>query len=176
MCIFHWLESKCKLCGFYFTLLVHFSQHLFIIKGSCFQNVQGYQGLLYKFSIFLLNVCNSYLCGKKIQMPFIVLSEGHASHAHFTWCTSVVIRRTSKDDNNIMGHFSFNIYFFTNVTFGMCNRPEPFFNQLVITRVSLPETCHVSARPHFLIWDCNEEYVFFFFTEISIRLWNCGKP
>ena len=111
---------------------------------------------------FLLNVCNSYLCGKKIQMPFIVLSEGHASHAHFTWCTSFVISRTSKDDSNIMGHFSFIIYFLTNVTFVMCNRPEPFFNQLVITRVSLPETCHVCARAHFLIGDCNEEYIYIF--------------
>ena len=45
---------------------------------------------------------------KRDSGAFIVLSEvSHASHSHFTFCTSFVINQTSKDDNNIMGHFSF---------------------------------------------------------------------
>ena len=41
---FHLPESKCKLGGFYEILLLNYTTHTFlppIIKGSCFQTVQG---------------------------------------------------------------------------------------------------------------------------------------
>ena len=78
------------------TLLVHFYHHFFLIKGSCFQNVQG-------LSLFKVNFLS---LRKKYSGAFIILSEAsHASHYHFTCCNLFVSNQTS------VGHFSL-IYFF----------------------------------------------------------------
>ena len=145
MGIFHWLESKCQLGGFYMTLLVHFYHHFFLIKGSCFQNVQG-------LSLFKVNFLS---LRKKYSGAFIILSEAsHASLYHFTCCNLFVSNQTS------VCHFSL-IYFFINLTFVMCNRPQAScscskpMNYFVI-KLWLQE-CHfqwhvTSVQGHILVW------------------------
>ena len=132
--------------------LLHDTTHaflspLFFIKGSCFQNVPGlslskvnflslrkkYSGAFiilsevlheshYHFTWCNLLVSNQTSVGHfsliKYSGAFIILSEvSYASHYHFTWCNLFVSNQTS------VGHFSL-IYFFINLTFVMCNRPQ----------------------------------------------------
>ena len=145
MGIFHWLESKCQLGGFYMTLLMHFSHQFFSIKGSCFQ--------MYRVYLYLKLIY--YLWGKNIQV-LSLYSQIHMHHiiTHFTWCNLFVSNQTS------VGHFSF-IYFFINLTFVMCNCPQAScscvkpMNYFVIN-LWLQE-CHfqwhvTSVRGHILLW------------------------
>ena len=145
MGIFHWLESKCQVGGFYMTLLMHFPLHFFFIKGSCFQNVQG-------LSLFKVNLLS---LRKKYSGAFIILSEAsHASHYHFTCCNLFVSGQTS------VGHFSL-ICFFHKSDICYVQSSTGFMllyktNELFVINLWLQE-CHfqwhvTSVRGHTLLW------------------------
>ena len=103
--------------------LLHRTTHtflipIFFIKGSCFQNV----------SLFWFHLMSAILFfeEKKIQVLSFYSQRLHMHHSLILLgVNSFVINQTSKGDNNISltGHFSL-IYFFINLTFVMCNRPQ----------------------------------------------------